>query len=210
MTDLILNDKKKVISCMENVHRMLRDQKRWRFRFNELGGVVQVTENRSGPENLTQARITAITRWCETKGLFIASSKVGEVVAELSLENRAHPVRDYLTGLKWDGTKRLEKWLITYFGAEDSTYIKAVGKCWLISAVARAMKPGCQVDHVLLFQGPQGILKSSAIRALAGDDSWFIDDLGDIRGKDALMQIGGAWLVECGSSMRSRAPTFPD
>ena len=49
---------------------------------------------------------------------------------------------------------------------------------------------------MLVLEGPQGILKSSALATLCHDDSWFLEDLRDINGKDALMQFGGKWLVE--------------
>ena len=81
-------------------------------------------------------------------------------------------------------------------GAENAPYVHAIGRKWLIGAVARAMKPGCKADHVLVLEGPQGILKSAALGSLCHDDSWFLEDLRDIQGKDALMQFGGKWLVE--------------
>ena len=87
-------------------------------------------------------------------------------------------------------------WLVDFLGAEDTPYVRAIGRKWLISAVARAMKPGCKADHMLVLEGPQGILKSSALATLCHDDSWFLEDLRDIHGKDALMQFGGKWLVE--------------
>ena len=41
--------------------------------------------------------------------------------------NGFHPVRYYLDGLKWDGTPRLDTWLVAYGGAEDNAYVRAVG-----------------------------------------------------------------------------------
>jgi predicted P-loop ATPase len=45
-----------------------------------------------------------------------------------------------------------------------------------------------------VLEGPQGILKSSACRALGGN--WFIDHLPDLRNKDAQMAVRGKWIVE--------------
>ena len=195
--ELIMSERGKLIACLENAHVLLRGQKRWRFRLNEMGGVVQITSSDDW-HNLTAAAVTAVTRWVERNGLYISSGKVGEVVAELANESRVHPVRDYLRRLKWDSTARLDDWLVTYLGSQDTPYTRAIGRCWLISAVARVFNPGCQADHVLLLLGPQGIKKSSALRTLAVRDEWFIDDLRDIRSKDALLQFGGVWIVECG------------
>ena len=105
-----------------------------------------------------------------------------------------HPVRDYLNALNWDGTLRLDTWLTTYLGVEDSQYSRAIGSRFLISAVARVLSPGCQVDHVLILEGPQGILKSSALQSLA--DPWFTDRISKLGGKDFAMEVAGVWLIE--------------
>jgi predicted P-loop ATPase len=47
---------------------------------------------------------------------------------------------------------------------------------------------------VLILEGPQGILKSSALQALA--DPWFTDRISNLGGKDAAMEISGIWLIE--------------
>ena len=70
--------------------------------------------------------------------------------------------RDYLQGLKWDGVVRTDGMLCQMFGAENSPANCAIGSKWLISAVARVMRPGCQVDHMLVLEGPQGTRKSTA------------------------------------------------
>jgi predicted P-loop ATPase len=106
------------------------------------------------------------------------------------------PVRDYLDALVWDGTPRLDKWLPTYFHAEDSEYVRAVGSRYLISAVARIYQPGCKVDHSLILEGPQGRQKTETLRTLAVRDAWFTDRLSHVASKDAAMEIAGVWLVE--------------
>ncbi|MCZ7641875.1 MAG: virulence-associated E family protein [Pseudorhodoplanes sp.] len=103
-------------------------------------------------------------------------------------------MREYLDGLEWDGTTRLDRWLTTYLGAADSVYVRAVGARWLISAVARIYVPGCQADCALILEGPQGIRKSSALAALARP--WFTDRLSELGSKDAAIETRGVWIIE--------------
>ena len=137
---------------------------------------------------------TRACEWMQERGITAAAGVVGRGIQTVARENRVHPVRDYLHALNWDGTPRLDSWLTRYLGVEDSQYVRAVGSRFLISAVARVEQPGCKADQVLILEGPQGILKSSAHQALA--DPWFTDRLSNLGGKDAAMEIGGMWLVE--------------
>ena len=72
--------------------------------------------------------------------------------------------------------------------------MRAVASRWMISAVARIYEPGCKADCLLILEGEQGKLKSSALNVLGGD--WFTDELAEVRSKDAAMQLSGVWMIE--------------
>lgn len=112
-------------------------------------------------------------------------------------ENPIHPVRDFFeTQLPpWDGVRRVGNWLHRYVGAADTDYNAAVGRWWLISAVARAYQPGCQVDHMLILEGGQGAGKSQAVRAIG--EPWTLGTLPDIRdAARAADVIAAYWIIE--------------
>src|SRR4030095_10421381 len=97
-------------------------------------------------------------------------------------------------GLNWDGVQRVDTWLTSYLGAEETEYARAVGSRWLISAVARILRPGAKADCCLILEGPQGIRKSTALKTLAGE--FFTDELADLGSKDAAMQTRGVLIIE--------------
>ncbi len=119
-----------------------------------------------------------------------------QTVAE---ERRVHPVKDYLLGLAWDGTPRVDAVASAILGAHEPLAAKMVRR-WFLSAVARAMRPGCKVDTALVLVGPQGARKSTFYQVLAGE--WFTDTHVDLSSKDAFLQLAGAWVVEWGEIER--------
>jgi predicted P-loop ATPase len=137
---------------------------------------------------------TRACEWMQEQGIPASLGIVGRAVQAVAGQNGVHPVRDFLNNLKWDGTARIESWLTTYLGAEDSVYVRAVGPRFLISAVARILVPGCQVDHMLILEGDQGIQKSSALEILA--HPWFSDRISRPGSKDSAMEVAGVWMIE--------------
>jgi hypothetical protein len=121
------------------------------------------------------------------------------VVMDLARQNTFHPVCDYLAGLTWDGVPRLDRWLVTYGGAEDTEFNRAVGPLVLLAAVRRVREPGCKFDEMLVLESPQGQGKSTALRALAVNDDWFTDDLPlSADTKRQIEGLSGRWIVEAG------------
>jgi predicted P-loop ATPase len=117
-----------------------------------------------------------------------------------------HPVRSYLESVKWDGIERLERWLSTYLGVEDTSYSRAIGSRWLISAVARSYRPGVKADCCLILEGPQGIKKSTALKTLAGP--YFTDELADLGSKDSALQTRGDWITLANFGSRQNLPAW--
>ena len=72
----------------------------------------------------------------------------------------------------------------------------AVGRRFLIGAIARILKPGCKADCAVILEGPQGTFKSIAVRALMPEASWFTDEIAELGTKDAALQLLGRWIVE--------------
>lgn len=148
-------------------------------------------------DDLSDHHVTYVHHWlAKFRGVSFPKSAVQDALEAAAKAREVHPVRDYIESLKWDGKPRVPTWLSVYLGAEHSEYTCLVGRWWLISAVARVSMPGCQADHLLVFEGEQGVGKSTAVRILAG--KWLLSSLPDIQSKDAAQLLQGHWILEIG------------
>lgn len=136
-------------------------------------------------------------------GFCPATTRLREIVTTEAFQNTYHPVEDYLGSLSWDGAKRIETLFSQYFGAEDSDYIRAISKMFLVAGVARIIEAGCKYDYVVTLIGGQGIGKSSGVAALCPNEKWFSDQFPALAmsshpGRDCLEHFRGRWIVEWG------------
>ena len=104
----------------------------------------------------------------ERFGFDPGKENTNDAAVQLCLQHQFDPVRQYLDGLEWDGTKRLDNWMVTYLGAEDTELTRAIGRLALVAAVRRVRQPGCKFDQITVLEGPEGTGKSSTIRLVAG------------------------------------------
>lgn len=118
------------------------------------------------------------------------------LLAVASAKRLYHPVKEYLSALKWDGVPRLDTLLVEYLGAEDTPYVRAVTRKTLVAAVARIFKPGTKFDSILVLNGKQGIGKSTLFARLG--KQWFSDSLSiaDMKDKTAPEKLQGYWILE--------------
>jgi Virulence-associated protein E len=144
---------------------------------------------------ISDADVIAVQGWLQWFGFRrLGKFTVHDAISKHAREHSFHPVRDYLTALRWDGKERLRTWLHDYLGAEQNEYTEEVGKMFLIGMVARIFKPGCKLDYMMILESEQGLLKSMICHALAGE--YFSDHLPDIVSKDAFQHLRGKWLIE--------------
>ena len=131
----------------------------------------------------------------QSNPLFIKSdSMISSGVRAAAVENKFHPVREWLNTLVWDGVPRLGSWLSDYAGVVKAEYVSLVGRLFLIGMVARIYRPGCKMDTALILEGLQGEGKSTIARALAGE--WFSDTTFVMGDKDSFMALRGKWAYE--------------
>ncbi len=114
--------------------------------------------------------------WLQHRGIAVQPKVAREAVEVVARERVVHPVLEYLARCRWDGSPRLDHWTVQYLSSEDTIYARARSALeFLIQAVARVHQPGCKADCVLILEGKQGLLKSTALKTLA--DPWFTDEI---------------------------------
>lgn len=125
-----------------------------------------------------------------------SKENVQDAITTVAYFFKFNPILDYLDSLTWDGTSRVKDLFTDAFQCRRDDYTEAVSQCFLVGAVARQRQPGCKLDTMPVIKGPQGSLKSTGIRDLFSPD-WFSDaELGDLRNKDAAMNLEGVWVHE--------------
>ena len=200
---LKVNSQGAVKSTLENVMVALRNAPDWEgvFVFDQFAArTVKIKKPPFRVQELgpwTDQDDVFCAEWMQRNHINVGVMIVAQAVEAIATENRVHPVREYLQGLKWAGVSRLDNWLPYYVGVEPSDYVTAIGRKWMISAVARVLSPGCQADACLILESQeQGIRKSTFLKALAIQPEWFTDQVSDLANKDSSQDLQGKWIIE--------------
>lgn len=65
--------------------------------------------------------------WLQKQGILVSVEVAGQAVQTAARDRPFHPVKTYVQSLRWDGVERVDHWLSTYLGGEDTGYSHAVG-----------------------------------------------------------------------------------
>lgn len=198
---LARSDKGAILPVLTNIYEILKNSEEWIgvVAYEEFSG--QVVKLKPPPFDKgelgewTDMDDLRTALWMQQKYSFHPREdivmKAVLLVADLQSH---HVVRAYLDPLQWDGVERLAHWMVDFLGAEDSEYVRRVGRKWMIGAVARIYKPGCKLDNVLILEGSQGLYKSTALKVLGGE--WFTDAPLRFGDKDSYAIMRGRWVIE--------------
>lgn len=184
--------KETVLSHLPNVILILDQDRRWagRVRLCQFRGRVEL--DGGAVTDATEGEI--VVAISDAYGCTPTVGTVHDALGVVAARHPWHPIRSYLQALRWDGVRRLDTWLVRYAGVGTDPI--GYGPRTLISAVARIMVPGCQVDQVLVLSDRrQGRGKTSLVRALASLE-WSSDTQLHIGDKDAMQQLQGVWIYE--------------
>lgn len=185
------------IKCSRyNVATILSQHPAWQGRLAWDGLKLKALDKEWGP--WTSECTTKLGTWLsEEFEIEPQRAELGKAVIVEAMGNEQHPIRQYLAALQWDGQSRIEQLFVHYFGGADSKINRIFGKRWLISAVARALNPGCKVDTMPILSGKQGARKSSGFRALCPDATWFSDTRLPLDNVTRSVEmIRGRWIYE--------------
>lgn len=167
----------------------------------QLGGRIWQVDDPLNGEIWSSSRDYAIRSILEAPqtqggyGIKVTDRDLKAATVLAAWDHSFHPVREYLTGLKWDKKPRIERLFVDYLGAEDNAYTRAVGRLMLVAAVARVFEPGCKWDYAVILEGAQGKGKSTFIRYLG--KHWFSELEGDFHnGKELVEKMQGSWIME--------------
>ena len=120
-------------------------------------------------------------------------TKTRNAIIQVFDNHRFNPVQDYLKSLKWDGQKRIEKIFIDLLEADDTELNRSMSKKWFMAAVKRVMIPGCKFDNILIFQGAQGIGKTTICEKISRGFSNTVL-LSEITNKDVIDKLNKTWI----------------
>lgn len=158
-------------------------------------------------DEFTEVDALELAAWIghpERYRVILKTAMVLEAVEAIARRRKRHTVREYLTGLKWDGKPRVSRMFIELFGAEDNSYTLGCAPCFMVSAVSRILwsdprqpSKGSKVDFMVVFEGGQGMGKTTAVLELFGAE-WYAEATESPAHKDFYQTLRGRWCVEIG------------
>ena len=119
---------------------------------------------------------------------------VRDAVAVYARADVRHEPKDWMSALVWDEAPRVEQFMYTYLGCEDTEYVRAVSKNFWVSMIARVMDPGCIMRTMVVFKGKQWTGKSTVFATIGG--KWYTEILENIHTNNFLQSLRGHFIME--------------
>lgn len=110
-----------------------------------------------------------------------------------AFKNRYHPIRNYLTDLKFDGGDPIGD-VAAHFTSEYGMFPTWLRR-WMVGACAKVMQ--AEENRMMVLDGPQNIGKSHFVRWLASPlEEYFIEGGIDTGSEEVYRRMGQRWIWE--------------
>jgi hypothetical protein len=110
--------------------------------------------------------------------------------------NQLDSAVEWLARQRWDGTPRVERFAIDYWGWADTPYSRAVGYYVWTALAGRVLQPGVRADMAPILVGAQGIRKTSIIQAMAPNEDMYAEIKLNDRDADLSRKLRGKLVGE--------------
>lgn len=128
----------------------------------------------------------------------IEKGRLRDAVTLIGQEQRFDSAIEWISRLQWDGVPRIEQFYVDYFGAEDTPYARAMGLYTWTALAGRAAVPGTKADMVPVLIGPQGVGKTSGVRAISPHLDMFAELSLDVHDDNLARKMRGTLVGELG------------
>lgn len=126
----------------------------------------------------------------------LSTTTLQTAISTYAYRNRKNEVKEFLLSLRWDGVERVDNFFTHCYESQDTPYTRAISRNFWLGLVARILKSGCKLDTMIVLEGPQGIKKSSSLKAIGGQ--WYAETNLSPDNKDFYVHLQGKALVEIG------------
>ena len=192
------------------------------FGYNEFSDQIEVNAVKKGDDGLP---VIGADGKAETTKIMVHDSKITELRLDFAREWQVefpkekcmdvflyvarqcsyNPVQDYLLeqASKYKLSDKIDRYTSEILNAkvpdQYTELVNKMGRYWLISGVARQLRPGCKADTAMILKGPQNAGKTSFFRVLCPDPKYFSNSKLDVRGgRDAYSSLRGVMIWEFG------------
>lgn len=106
-----------------------------------------------------------------------------------------HPIKEKIESIKWDGKKRIDKFLANIMRCDDGIYAREVSRMIFYGGISRIYNPGCKFDYMPILVGEQGTCKSTIVNWLSMNTGSY-KEIMEIDNKDSWEILRYGWVCE--------------
>lgn len=119
-----------------------------------------------------------------------------DCIAAAAHVDQIDTAKTWLSGLRWDGVSRMDRFCVDVWGWEDTPYARAVGQYVWTGLAGRVMEPGVRADMAPILIGAQGIRKTTLIQSMAPNEEFYAEIKLDERDADQSRRLRGKLVAE--------------